>query len=269
MSDFFPAELSAFMKLETIQLVIRILIIVLGGLFATRLFIFLFSRAVKSVVSSKFQMLARKAIFYLGMIVVLMLVLNQLGMELTAILGAAGIAGIAIGFAAQTSISNIISGAFLISENSFAPGDVIRAGDTTGIVLSIDLLSVKLRTFDNQFVRVPNETLIKSDVTNITRFPIRRLNVELKVKYSEDLGKVRDILLQTAVRNPFCLDDPEPLFLLKDFGLYGVEILFGVWFAREDYLSLKNSIMTEIMARFREEGIEIPVPPVVAGGNAV
>ncbi|MDZ7816437.1 MAG: mechanosensitive ion channel [Planctomycetota bacterium] len=104
--------------------------------------------------------------------------LDELGYKLTALLGAAGIAGIAIGFAAQTSLSNIISGFFLLSERPFAQGDLVQCGSDTGFVLSVSLLSVKMRTFDNKLIRIPNENLIKKEVYNLTKFPIRRVNVK-------------------------------------------------------------------------------------------
>jgi small-conductance mechanosensitive channel len=67
----------------------------------------------------------------------------------------------------------------MISEKPFEIGDVIKMGSTAGIVLSIDLLSVKIKTFDNQYIRIPNEKLLGSELTNITRFPIRRLDINL------------------------------------------------------------------------------------------
>src|SRR5699024_2454555 len=118
------------------------------------------------------------------------------GISLAPLLGAAGIAGVALGFASQTSVSNIISGLFLIAESPFKVDDIITVKSTTGVVLSIDILLVKLRTFDNQYVRIPNETLIKTEVTNITRFPIRRLNTTISVAYKEDIGQVREILME-------------------------------------------------------------------------
>jgi small-conductance mechanosensitive channel len=205
-------------------------------------------------------MLIRKAIFYIGGTIILVTVLQTLGLKLTALLGAAGIVGIAIGFASQTSVSNLISGLFLISEKPFAVGDVINVGDTTGIILSIDLLSVKIRTFDNRYIRIPNEKLLNSELTNITRFPIRRLDIRLGVAYKEDVKKVRRVLLDVAEKNPFCLDEPEPILIFTDFGSSALEFLFGVWFAKTDYISLKNSIMEEIKERFDREGIEIPFP---------
>lgn len=118
-------------------------------------------RSTKRKLSPQANMLLRKGLFYTGATILLLAILYQLGFKLTALLGAAGIVGIAIGFASQTSVSNIISGIFLISERPFSVGDQIQVGTTKGIILSIELLSVKLRTFENQLVRIPNESLIK------------------------------------------------------------------------------------------------------------
>ena len=106
-------------------------------------------------------------------------VLSIFDIDLTALLGAAGIAGLTIGVASKNSVGNIISGIFLISEKSFQVGDVVKIKDKTGIVYSIDLLSIKLRTFDNLYVRIPNENIINSDVTTVTRFPIRRMDINI------------------------------------------------------------------------------------------
>ena len=139
--------------------------------------------------------------------------MRELGFSLAVIMGAAGVLTVALGFASQTTASNLISGLFLIGERSFEIGDLIRVGTTTGEVLSIDALSVKLRTFDNLFVRIPNESLIKSEVTTLTRFPIRRLDLLLGVAYKEDIGRVQKVLTEVADRNPLCLDEPPPLFI--------------------------------------------------------
>ena len=82
--------------------------------------------------------------------------LSQLGFDLKVVLGAAGVLTVAVGFAAQTSASNLISGVFLMIERPFITGDVVRVGDIDGVVITIDLLSTKLRTFSNVMVRVPN-----------------------------------------------------------------------------------------------------------------
>lgn len=210
--------------------------------------------------SQHHAILFRKAVLYLGLVLVVSTVLIQLNVNLTAVLGAAGIATVAIGFAAQTSLSNLISGLFLLGEKPFQVGDIILIGDTRGMVLSIDLLSVKVRTLDNLYVRVPNEALIRAQVTTITRFPIRRMDVNVGVAYKENVGRVMHILREIANANPFCLDEPEPLILFKDFGSSSLDFMLGCWFEKTNFLKLKNSIMQEIKERFDAEGIEIAFP---------
>lgn len=75
----------------------------------------------------------------------------------------------------------------------------------TGTVLSIDLLSIKIRTYDNLFIRIPNQKVISSEITNLTRFPIRRIDIPVKVAYKDDLEKVKEILKKSAKQNPYCL----------------------------------------------------------------
>jgi len=226
--------------------------------------VFLLSRVLTRMLKQRFSphhlLLAQKSVLYVGIVLVVCTVLIHLQVNLTAVLGAAGIATVAIGFAAQTSLSNLISGLFLIGERPFEVGDLIVVGSTRGIVLSIDLLSVKLRTLDNLFVRMPNETLIKAEVTTVTRFPIRRMDINIGVAYKEDVATVARVLKEVADANPNSLNEPEPLVLFKDFGSSSLDFLLGVWFEKSKFLSLKNSIMREIKERFDQEGIEIAFP---------
>jgi len=220
----------------------------------------LFTRVLKPRFSPHHLLLAQKTILYVGIVLVVCTVLIQLQVNLTAVLGAAGIVSVAIGFAAQTSLSNLISGLFLLGERPFEVGDIIVVGTTRGVVLSIDLLSVKLRTLDNLFVRMPNETLIKAEVTTVTRFPIRRMDINIGVAYKEDVKKVIRVLKEVVDANPNSLNEPEPLVLFKDFGASSLDFLLGVWFEKTKFLDLKNSIMQEIKERFDQEGIEIAFP---------
>lgn len=218
------------------------------------------ARILTKRVSTHAGMVVSKGIFYGGFVLLILTGLHELGWELTAVLGAAGIVGVAVGFASQTSLSNIISGLFLVWEKPFSTGDAIDVSGTVGVVHSIDLLSIKLRTFDNRFIRIPNETLIKNNVVNITRFPIRRHDIQIGVAYKEDVEKVIRVLKEVANANPHCLDEPEPLVIFTGFGESSLNFLFGVWFAKDDFLILRNSIMAEIKERFDAEDIEIPFP---------
>mgnify|MGYP003624677455 FL=1 len=204
--------------------------------------------------------LIRRIAFYLIMGMFCISALRELGFQLSVLLGAAGILSVAVGFASQTSASNIISGLFLIGERPFSVGDVIRVGSTTGEVLSIDLLSAKLRTFDNLYVRIPNETLIKSEVTNMTRFPIRRLDLEIGIAYKEDVDRVSKVLKEVANANPLSLEEPEPMIVFMGFGDSAINLRFSVWATKEKFLDLKNSIQAEIKIAFDAANIEIPFP---------
>lgn len=186
--------------------------------------------------------------------------LMEVGFDLGVLLGAAGILTVAVGFASQTSASNVISGLFLLGERPFKVGDIIRVNQTTGEVLSIDLLSVKLRTFENLFVRIPNETMIKSEVTNLRHFPIRRIDINVGVAYKEDMCFVREVLLEVADRNPLCLEEPAPSILFQLFGDSSIDHTLRVWARSENFLALRNSIPVEIKEAFDKHGIEIPFP---------
>ncbi|PKG97718.1 mechanosensitive ion channel family protein [Paraglaciecola sp. MB-3u-78] len=206
------------------------------------------------------MILLKRLVFYGILILTFISVMKELGFDLSVVLGAAGIFSVAIGFASQTSASNLISGLFLMMERPFSVGDIIRVESTTGEVISIDLLSVKLRTFDNLFVRIPNESMIKTQVTTLTRFPIRRADLQIGIAYKEDIQRVKEILNNVATKNTLCLDEPAPLFILLGFGSSSVDIQLSVWAKKENFLALKNSMYQEIKKTFDEQNIEIPFP---------
>ncbi|MEZ4428562.1 MAG: mechanosensitive ion channel family protein, partial [Nannocystaceae bacterium] len=236
-------------------------VILIFGLLLARLSAALVGRMTRRI-SAQYRMVAQRVVRYTITLIALIAALRQAGFDLSVLVGAAGILTIALGFASQTSASNLISGLFLMGEKPFVVGDVIRVGTTTGEVISIDLLSVKLRTFDNLLVRLPNESLLKSELTNLTRFPLRRVDLKIGVAYKEDIGRVRSVLLRVAERNPLCLDEPAPIFIFEGFGASSLDIQFSVWAATPRYLELKTSIYEEIKRAFDEEGIEIPFPHV-------
>lgn len=245
---------------DQIRVFIRVLIILGVGLFLARLVNRILFRAFRASLNPHQMMLIRLGSYYLLLILFALWVLQELGLDPGILLGTAGVLTIAIGFASQTSMSNLISGFFLIGEKPFAVGDIIRVGDTTGEVLSIDSLSVKLRTFDNTYVRIPNELIIKSQVMTLTKFPIRRIDLQIGVAYKEDLNRVRQVLFDVADKNPLALEEPQPLFVFQGFGDSALEMQFSVWVRREEYLTLRNSIQKEIKSAFDKEGIEIPFP---------
>ena len=258
--DEIIARLIAFTRSDLAVNIFKALILVIIGFAVSRLVSASIMRAVRRYLDAQQGMLLRKVIYYLLLSLFVVSALREMGFSLGALLGAAGVFTVAIGFASQTSASNLISGIFLIGERSFQIGDFIKVEDTAGEVLSIDLLSVKLRTLDNLHVRIPNETMIKSEVTNLTKFPIRRVDLKVGVAYKEDIGKVRRVLLSVADKNPLCLEEPKPRFYFLGFGDSSLDLQFSVWVKKENFLDLRTSMHEEIKAAFDREGIEIPFP---------
>lgn len=266
---FSNLSLDTFLSEDFLTISLRIAIIVVIALPSLFLLRGWARRFFSKRYATHYGMLAGKIVYYVGLLILVIMVMGELGVSLAPLLGAAGILGVALGFASQTSVSNIISGFFLIAEQPFKVDDVITVGSNSGFVLSIDMLSVKMRTFDNRYVRIPNETIIKTEVINNTKFPIRRFNCNVSVAYKEDIAKVREVLLDVAEKNKFCLSEPAPLIIFDAFGASSIDLLLLVWAPKDEYIQLKNSINEEVKARFDKEGIEIPFPHVsIYSGSA-
>jgi small-conductance mechanosensitive channel len=251
---------SEYLNAETFEKVLRVLIILAIGIAVIYFIAFLVKKVLPKKWSGQRKMIINRAIQYTGFVILFFIVISELKINLAPVFGAAGVIGLVVGIASQTSIGNIISGFFLVSEKSFEIGDIIRIGDKTGTVYSIDLLSIKIRTFDNLLIRIPNQTVISTELINVTRFPIRRMDVIVSLAYKEDLWKVKSILEEVARQNPLCLDEPEPIIIFQAFGASGIDIQLGVWTERANYLKVKNSVFQEIKDAFNREGIEIPFP---------
>jgi len=251
-TDFFTAA--------TLEKIIRFAVILTVGVAIIYFIAFLVKKILPPKWSRQRKMIINRAVQYTGFITLFLIVISELEISLAPIFGAAGVIGLVIGVASQTSIGNIVSGFFLVSEKSFEIGDVVRLGDKTGTVFSIDLLSIKIRTFDNLLIRVPNQTVISTELTNLTRFPVRRIDTLVSVAYKEDLSKVKSILENVAKQNPLCLDEPEPVIIFQNYGTSGIDITLGVWVERANFLKVKNAVFMEIKEAFNKEGIEIPFP---------
>ncbi len=238
----------------------RAVVLVAVGLLLASVCSRLMEKGLASRLNRHQMALARRLLYYGILVLFIASALRELGFNLTLLLGAAGVLTVALGFASQTSVSNLISGLFLVAERPFSIGDTIQVGTTVGEVLSVDALSIKLRTFDNLFVRIPNETLIKTELTNLTRFDIRRFDLKIGVAYKEDIRKVRELLLKVAEDNPNCLDEPAPMFLFLGFGASSLDLQLSVWAARTNFFELRYSIQTEVKEALDAAGIEIPFP---------
>jgi small-conductance mechanosensitive channel len=126
---------------------------------------------------------------------------------------------------------------------------------------------VKLRTFDNLYIRIPNETIIKTNLVNITRFPVRRLEIAFNVPYTEDVARIRELLTRLAFENVYCLQNPAPLFLIGDLNTNGINISFLMWFEKTKIIELKNSFLETMLVAFKQEQIAFSAQRVVVAGS--
>jgi small-conductance mechanosensitive channel len=177
--------------------------------------------------------------------------------KLTAIFGAAGIAGIAIGFAAQTSISNIISGFFLLSEQAFKVGDYISVGDDSGTVDSVDMLCVRIHTPDNQFIRIPNESIIKTNLKNNSYFAKRRYTMSLTIPYDADLKAAVKVLETVPEHCDLSLKEPAPQVFAEEFSDFGIKLTLNAWTESCNYLAFRNQIILATKESFDKNNIKI------------
>ncbi|MFU8807239.1 MAG: mechanosensitive ion channel family protein, partial [Bradymonadaceae bacterium] len=161
---------------------------------------------------------------------------------------------------AQTSVSNVISGFFLFFDRPFSINDTVKIDDILGTIVTIDLLSSRIRTFDNLMVRIPNEAVLKATIINYTLFQVRRIEVPVSVEYGADLKKVREVLLEVMGNHPLLLDEPEPVVLFDALGDDGVELNVRVWVERTDFLRVKSDLVMRIHDSLTAARITIPFP---------
>lgn len=199
-----------------------------------------------------------KILNYLFKIIIAMYVLSIFGVKFSAIWGAAGIAGVAIGFAAQTSVSNLISGLFVLGEKTMKVGDFIVAGDVSGTIDSVGLLSVKIHTLDNQMIRIPNSSIINSNLQNNSYFNKRRFTFHVSIDYSSDMKIALEALRSVPANCPSVLKDPEPVVWYDGFLDSGIQLVLAVWFVPADLIKMKNEVYIEIKNAFDKAGINIP-----------
>jgi small-conductance mechanosensitive channel len=182
--------------------------------------------------------------------------------DMTAWLASAGIAGIAIGFAAKDTLSNLFSGVFIIADAPYKVGDYIELDKGgRGKVVNIGLRSTRILTRDDIEVTIPNSIIGNSTIINQSGGPHEKMRVRLKigVAYGSDVDKVKRILVETAKTDTLVCSSPEPRIRFREFGASSLdfELLFWV-----DNPELKGRVLdamnTAVYNRLRDELIEIP-----------
>ncbi|WP_186757471.1 mechanosensitive ion channel family protein [Echinicola salinicaeni] len=191
------------------------------------------------------------------------IIVQNSGIDLSALGILAGALGVGIGFGLQNITNNFISGLIILFEQPIKVGDRIEVADVNGDVIKISARSTMVVTNDNISIIVPNSQFIDSPVINWSHNDRNiRFNFPVGVSYKEDPQKVKTILMEVASNNEGVLNKPSPDVLFTDYGDNSINFNLRVW--TSDYINrpnvLKSQLYYEIFKRFNEEGIEIPFP---------
>jgi small conductance mechanosensitive channel len=200
--------------------------------------------------------------------VAVIIALDLLGINVVPFIAGAGVAGIAIGFAAKDTLSNLIAGILLIIDRPFEVGDRIEvwsapAGSATwGDVIDIGLRATKIKTTDNIVIIIPNNQIMLRDIINYTIISEDiRVRINIGIAYDADLQKAKSAILKVAQATEGVADDPPPKVVVRNFGESSVDLQLRVWIhdarRRMDTIS---DITDKIKETFDAEGIEIPYP---------
>jgi small-conductance mechanosensitive channel len=198
-------------------------------------------------------------------IVVFILLLQILGLDLTALTVFGGAVGVGLGFGLQQIASNFISGIIILLERSIGVGDYIKLEDgRAGILKELNMRSSTLETFDGKEIMVPNEKFITTSFENWTRDdPRQRYEVEFSVAYESDLDEVVRVITEAVAAHPDVLSDPEaPDVELRGFGDSGINLAVEFWCNGLDDGKNRFSadILMVIWRTLKTHGISIPFP---------
>jgi small-conductance mechanosensitive channel len=201
-----------------------------------------------------------KVTSYSIFIIALIIILPLLGVKLSGLLVAGGIAGLAIGFASQSVIGNLISGLFLMIERPIAIGNVVNIDGTVGVVEDIRIISTTLRTFDGPFMRVPNQKIFTANITNYAQNVARRFEYVIGIRYSDDADKAIEIIKNLIQEHPLVLINPAPMVFVDNLGDSSVNIIARIWAPATEWFGVKMELLWKIKQALEKEGIEIPFP---------
>lgn len=199
---------------------------------------------------------------WLVYLIILLITLHSVGVNVTAVFAASAALLIGIGLALQTLFQDIISGVFILVDQTVHVGDIIEIEGKVGRVEEIKLRTTRAVTIDNKVLIIPNHLYLENSLYNWTQNGITtRESVNVGVAYGSDVQLVKKLLIQAASTHPDVLSEPEPTVVFTDFG--DSSLNFKIAFSINDSFKAqfpKSDIRFEIDKLFRENNITIPFP---------
>lgn len=199
---------------------------------------------------------------YIGFILAAILALSYAGINLANIALVAGALSVGIGFGLQSIVNNFVSGLILLAERPIRAGDWIQVGADEGTVKRISVRATEIETFDRASVIIPNSSLISGVVKNwYLRDNSGRTTLLVGVSYDADPERVRDLILECALKHEMVLKFPKPFVNFENFGDSALMFQLFIYLASiSNGGTVRSDLRYAILKRFREEGIEIPYP---------
>ena len=197
---------------------------------------------------------------YLILILVMVAVLAQFGVQTTSIIAVLGAAGLAVGLALQGTLANIAAGVLLLFLRPFKIGEYIDAGGVAGTVREIGLFATEFKSYDGIFVIVPNSHLASVAITNYSRLPTRRMDLVIGISYGDNMNQAMTVLNDLLVNDDRILKDPAHQVMVKELADSSVNLNLRCWANRQDYWSLLFDLTQQAKERLDEHGISIPFP---------
>ncbi|MCE4604858.1 MAG: mechanosensitive ion channel family protein [Aeropyrum sp.] len=229
--------------------------VIIGVVARSRVYIYLSKRASRDI-----AIIISRISFYTIILLGILGALAQLGVDISIFLVAGGIVGIALGIASQTVASNLIAGVFLYMERPFRVGDPVIIGGIGGVVYDISILSSKILRWDGVMVRIPNESLFKSNIEVLNKGLARRVEYRIPVRESSDFEKAADIAIKAIEEEPLALVEPAPQVFVDNLGERGAELVVRFWAPSDQWFNAKIKMLRIITERLLAAGIEVTPP---------
>ncbi len=193
-------------------------------------------------------------------VLLLLSVAGMVGIETTSFIALIGAAGLAVGLALQGSLANFAGGVLILFLRPFRAGDYIEAQGTAGTVESIMIFHTILRTADNKVIILPNGSLSNGTITNYSRKPTRRVDINVGIDYTDDIKKARSVLLGLAAADQRVLKDPAAVVYLTSLGDKSVNLSLRMWTNSADYWGVFFELQEQMKEAFDREGLSFPFP---------
>jgi small-conductance mechanosensitive channel len=239
---------------------IKFIVILSFSVLISRVLTIYLRRSLKDRVSKDVGEPILKLLYYGSLIVVFISILPLIGLDPSGLLLAGGVAGIVIGFASQNIVGNLVSGCFLMFERPIKIGDQVEINGIAGYVTDIRIISTLIRTYDGLLVRLPNQQVFTTNITNIVGHPVRRFEYTVRIRYTDDASAAIWIIKDLIDKEPFALLSPPPSVFVNNLGDSSVDIVVRIWAPVSEWFGLKTRLLWNIKKTLEENSIEIPFP---------